>query len=107
MLKDHSQMSLQDETRRNAEAAWMRLEQVADPGAKGRANLHAPFEEGLRLATSISDLADSLEKQRPKDMPDKESQLYDKLLKRAQKLAEDTRTVFSVAQSDKFVYYVE
>jgi Rad3-related DNA helicase len=40
-------------------------------------------------------------------MPDKESQLYDKLLKRADKLAEDIRTVFSVAQPDKFVYYVE
>jgi Rad3-related DNA helicase len=107
MLKDHSLMSLQDEARRNAEAAWMLLEQVADPGIKGRANLHAPFEEGLRLATSLSDLADSLHKQRPKDLPDKESQLYDKLLKRTQNLAENIRTVFSVAQPDKFVYYIE
>jgi Rad3-related DNA helicase/serine/threonine protein kinase len=107
MLKDHSLMSLQDETRRNAEAAWMLLEQVADPGAKGRANLHAPFEEGLRLATSLSDLADSLHRQRPKDLPDKEGQLYDKLLKRTQNLAENIRTVFAVAQPDKFVYYVE
>jgi Rad3-related DNA helicase len=107
LLKDHSLASLQDETRRNAEAAWMLLEQVADPGAKGRANLNVPFEAGLRLATSISDLTDSLERQRPKEMPDKESQLYDKLLKRADKLAEDIRTVFSVAQPDKFVYYVE
>lgn len=107
LLKNHSLASLQDETRRSAEAAWMLLEQVADPGAKGRANLNVPFEAGLRLATSISDLADSLERQRPKEMPDKESQLYDKLLKRADKLAEDIRTVFSVAQPDKFVYYVE
>ena len=81
----------------------MLLEQVADPGAKGRANLNVPFEAGLRLATSIADLADSLERQRPKEMPDKESQLYDKLLKRADKLAEDIRTVFSVEQPDKFV----
>ena len=107
LLKVHSQASLQDETRRNAEAAWMLLEQVADPGAKGRTNLNEPFEAGLRLATSVSDLTDSLEKQRPKEMPDKESQLYDKLLKRADKLAKDIRTVFSVAQPDKFVYYVE
>ena len=92
---------------RNAQAMWLLLEQVANPGAKGRVNLDRPFEEGLRLATSISDLADSLRRQRPKDMPDKESQLYDKLLKRTQNLAENIRTVFSVAQSDKFVYYVE
>ncbi len=107
MLKDHSQGSLQDEAMRNAQAMWILLEQVANPGAKGRVNLSAPFEEGLRLASSISDLADSLRRQRPKDMPDKESQLYDKLLKRAQNLAENIRTVFSVAQPDKFVYYVE
>jgi Rad3-related DNA helicase/serine/threonine protein kinase len=107
MLRDHSQTSLQNEAMRNAQATWILLEQVADPGAKGRANLHAPFEEGLRLATSISDLANSLERQRPKDMPEKETQLYDKLLKRAQNLAENIRTVFSVAQPDQFVYYVE
>ncbi len=107
MLKDHSQASLQNEAMRNAQATWILLEQVADPGAKGRANLQAPFEEGLRLATSISDLANSLERQRPKDMPEKETQLYDKLLKRAHNLAENIRTVFSVAQPDQFVYYVE
>jgi Rad3-related DNA helicase/serine/threonine protein kinase len=107
MLKDHSQMSLQDEAMRNAQAMWLLLEQVANPGAKGRVNLDKPFEDGLRLASSISDLADSLRRQRPKDMPDKESQLYDKLLKRTQNLAESIRTVFSVAQPEKFVYYVE
>jgi Rad3-related DNA helicase/serine/threonine protein kinase len=107
MLRDHSLGSLQNEAVRSAQAAWLLLEQVANPGAKGRANLDEPFEEGLRLATSISDLADSLYKQRPNNMPEKESQLYDKLLKRTQNLAENIRTVFSVAQPDKFVYYVE
>ena len=86
---------------------WARLAQVADPGFKGRANLEAPLEEGLKLASVISDLADSLRKQRPKDLPEKEGQLYDKLLKRTQNLSENVRTVFSVAQPTKFVYYVE
>ncbi len=107
MLKDHSLLHLQDETLQAAEHMWSRLYQVANPGYKGRANLSEPLEEGLRLATRISDLADSLRKQRPKNLAEKEDQLYDKLVKRAQNLAENVRMVFSVAQPDKFVYYVE
>ncbi|HCI79830.1 MAG TPA: hypothetical protein DHW02_09075, partial [Ktedonobacter sp.] len=107
LLRNHSQLSLQDEAMRISAATWMRLSQVADPGYKGRINLEAPLEEGLKLATVIGDLADSLRKQRPKDLPDKEGQLYDKLLKRTQNLSENIRTVFSVAQPTQFVYYVE
>jgi Rad3-related DNA helicase/serine/threonine protein kinase len=107
MLKDHTLMSLQDETMRKAQEAWARLEQVANPGLRGRANLEAPLEEGLRLASVVSDLADSLRKQRPKDLPEKEGQLYDKLLKRTQNLSESLRTVFSLADTQKFVYYVD
>ncbi|MEO8955513.1 MAG: helicase C-terminal domain-containing protein [Ktedonobacteraceae bacterium] len=107
MLKDHSQLSLQDNANRELMHAWERLRLVADPGYKGRANLQAPFEEGLKLATAIADLADSLRKQRPKNMPEKEEQLFDKLLKRTQNLAQNIRTVFAVDQPDKFVYYVE
>jgi Rad3-related DNA helicase/serine/threonine protein kinase len=107
LLKDHSQLKLQDEATRLANSVWQHLALVADPGFKGRVNLEAPLEEGLRLATVIADLADSLRKQRPKDMPEKEGQLYDKLLKRTQNLAEHTRTVFSVGSPDKFVYYIE
>jgi Rad3-related DNA helicase/serine/threonine protein kinase len=106
-LKDHSLLHLQDETLQAAEHMWSRLYQVANPGYKGRVNLTEPLEEGLRLATRISDLADSLRKQRPKNLAEKEEQLYDKLVKRAQNLAENVRMVFSVAQPDKFVYYVE
>ena len=107
LLKNHSQLSLQDEANRQLGLTWQRLQQIADPGYKGRANLQAPLEEGLKLATAIADLADSLRKQRPKDLPDKESQLYDKLLKRTQNLAENIRIVFAADQPSKFVYYVE
>src|SRR5690242_3670415 len=107
MLKDHTLLRLQDETFQAAETMWARLYQVANPGYKGRINLEVPLEEGLRLATVISDLADSLRKQRPKDLPEKESNLYDKLLKRTENLALDIRMVFSVGQPGKFVYYVE
>ncbi len=87
--------------------AWERLALVADPGFKGRANLQAPLEEGLILATNISELADSLRQLRPEKLPEKEEQLYDKLLKRTSSLAENIRVVFSVNQLSKFVYYVE
>jgi len=107
VLRNHSQLSLQHDAMEQSTLVWARLAQVADPGFKGRANLEAPLEEGLKLSSIISDLADSLRKQRPKDLPDKEGQLYDKLLKRTQNLAENIRTVFSVAQPTKFVYYVE
>ena len=107
LLKQHSTLSLQDDANKAMMHAWERLRLVADPGYKGRANLHSPFEEGLKLATVITDLADSLRKQRPKDLPDRESQLYDKLQKRTQNLAQNIRTVFSVDQPNRFVYYVE
>ncbi|MDQ2717419.1 MAG: protein kinase [Chloroflexota bacterium] len=107
MLKDHSLIALQDDAVRASMTLWQHLEAVANPGASGRVNLREPVEEGLRLATIVSNLADSLRKQRPKDMPEKETSLYDKLLKRTQNLAEDIRTIFSVSQPEKFVYYVE
>ena len=107
MLKNYSLLSLQDDASQALMNTWQRLQQVADPGYKGRANLQAPLEEGLKLATVISDLADSLRKQRPKNLPEKEEQLYDKLLKRTQNLAANIRTVFAVDQPGNFVYYVE
>src|SRR5947209_4131619 len=107
MLKDHTLLSLQDEASKVLNNTWDRLKLVVDLGFKGRANLQSPIEEGLKLATVISELADSLRKQRPKDLPEKESQLYDKLLKRTQNLAHNIRTVFSADEPGKFVYYVE
>lgn len=107
VLKEHSSASLQDEANQAMMHAWDRLTQAADPGFKNRANLQAPLEEGLHLASIISHLGDSLFQQRPIDMPEKESQLYDKLLSRTRNLADNIRAVFSVDQPSKFVYYVE
>ncbi len=107
LLKDHSEVNLQDQAEAAMKSTWQQLQLVADPGYKGRANLLAPLEEGLKLASIIDDLAESLRKQRPKILPEKEDQLYDKLVTRTQNLAINIRVVFSVAQPDKFVYYVE
>ncbi|MBA2679274.1 MAG: protein kinase, partial [Ktedonobacteraceae bacterium] len=107
MLKDHSNLSLQDKAMQAAQLLWFRVEQIAEAAVKGRINLEAPVEEGLRLATAIADIVVSMEAQRPKDLSDKDDQLYEKLVKRAQNLAEGIRTVFAVADASKFVYYVE
>jgi Rad3-related DNA helicase/serine/threonine protein kinase len=107
MLKDHSLMSLQDEAFQASQQLWARVEHIAESSMKGRINLEKPLEEGLILASKIEDLTDSLRKQYPKNLPEKEEQLYEKLVKRAQNLAEELRIVFSVAQAEKLVYYIE
>jgi Rad3-related DNA helicase/serine/threonine protein kinase len=107
MLKDHSNLSLQDKAMQAAQLLWFRVEQIAEAAIKGRVNLEAPVEEGLKLATALADVVVSMEAQRPKDLSDKDDQLYEKLVKRAQNLAEGIRTVFAVADASKFVYYVE
>jgi Rad3-related DNA helicase len=107
MLKNHTSLSLQDETRATMNLAWEQLGRVADPGSKGRANLREPLQEGLGLASMVDKLADALRTGRPKDLDEKDEQLYDKLITRAQNLAGDIRLVFSVNQSEKYVYYVE
>jgi Rad3-related DNA helicase len=107
MLKDHSQISLQDDVDEAAKKTWNQLQMLADPGYKGRANLQTPIEEGLKLASMLLALKDSLLKQKPINLSEKDEQLYSKLVKRTQNLAENTRIVFSVDQPGKFVYYVE
>jgi len=107
MLKEHSSPELQDKVKQAQVDAWNRLRIEANPGPKNRVNLQTPFQEGLLLATALANLADSLRLQRPQDLPEKESQLYDKLLKRTQNLSENVRMVFAVNQPEKFIYYVE
>ena len=107
MLKTHTPPALQEETKATMNLAWERLAQIADPGAKGRANLKEPLQEGLGLASMVDKLADALRTGRPKDLDEKDEQLYDKLLTRAQNLAADIRIVFSVNQLEKYVYYIE
>ncbi len=107
MLKEHTPPALQEEARATMALAWERLLVVADPGFKGRANLKEPLQEGLGLSTVLTRLADALRTDRPKDLSERDDQLYDKLLSRAQNLADDVRKVFAVDQAGRFVYYVE
>lgn len=104
LLKDYTPAALQDETKGKMIGVWDRL---PDPGKKGRANLKEPLQEGLSLASTISQLAEALRTGRPKMLNEKDEQLYDKLISRAQNLADDIRMVFAVDQAEKYVYYVE
>ena len=106
-LQTNSSPELQQEVKAKAILAWDRLASVADPGAKGRSNLRGPLEEGLTLASTIDKLADSLEKEQPHFMIEKENILYARLIARTRTLASIIRAVFSVAQPEKYVYYVE
>jgi len=107
-LKQHSQADLQEEAKQTMTFAWERLARVSYTARyKGRVILQEPLEEGLRLATIITKLAESLRIQRPEYMEEPENTLYDKLIARTEGLAANIRKVFSVDQRDAYVYYIE
>ncbi len=88
-------------------AAWEALLRAVGPGQRGRQNLRAPLQEGLRLADRVEELALSLQRNRPLNLSDKDEQLFEKIVKRARSLASDLRTVFSVDDTENLVYYIE
>ena len=106
-LQTNSSPELQQEVKAKLILAWDRLASIADPGAKGRANLRGPLEEGLTLASAIDKLANSLEKEQPHFIVEKENILYNRLINRTRDLASNIRAVFSVDKPEKYVYYVE
>ena len=106
-LRDHvSSQKLQDATDADIRA-WNALARAMRPDARGRQHLTAPLEEGLRLASTMDDVASDLMFQRPDNLDDKEQQLYEKLVKRTRNLASDLRVVFGLKEPDERVYYVE
>jgi ATP-dependent DNA helicase DinG len=106
-VREHADASaVQRATAANAEA-WDALTLLADPGLRGRQTLTRPLEEGLRLASAVDDVARSLQEHRPDELDEKETALYDRVVKRARALAADLRTVFSLSDPAGHVYYVE
>ncbi|HYX49027.1 MAG TPA: ATP-dependent DNA helicase, partial [Ktedonobacteraceae bacterium] len=107
-LKLHSRADLQEEAKQTMKFAWDRLDYLMQASPyKGRVILQEPLQEGLRLATIIAKIADSLREQRPEYMEEPENSLYEKLLTRTDNLSEAIRKVFSVDQRDSYVYYIE
>ena len=87
--------------------AWNALNHMLRPDARGRQHLDEPLEEGLHLASVISDLAGGLSFGRPLNLEGKEEVLFEKLLARTRTLAADLRVVFGVKDPEERVYYVE
>ncbi len=106
-LRDHAEASAQQAVLEANGGAWDALARVLPWNAQGRQHLRAPLEEGLRLASTLDDLALSLGRNKPLNVDDKEEQLYEKLVKRARSLAMDARIAFAVAAPEERVYFVE
>jgi Rad3-related DNA helicase len=88
-------------------AAWDALLRAIGPMPRGRSKLDHPLPEGATLANRLDELAQSLQRNRPLNMSDKDEQLYEKVVKRARTLASDVKLVFAVGEPDERVYYVE
>jgi Rad3-related DNA helicase len=106
-LREHANPQAYQQTADANANVWAALERVVRPDARGRQNLTQPLEEGLRLASAVDDVANSLVFGRPENMDDKEEQLYEKLVKRTRNLAADLRIVFGVKTPEERVYYIE
>jgi Rad3-related DNA helicase len=106
-LRDHASQGAQLDAQGANELLWSALQRVTRPDARGRQVLTQPLEEGLRLASTIDALANSLQVNRPANQDDKEEQLYERLVKRTRSLAADLRVVFGMKSAQERVYYVE
>lgn len=106
-LQAHTPEKMRSEALREAAAVWDRLEAITLQDSSGRVSLTRPLEEGLRLASAISQLSVTLEHKKPRDMEKREAALYDKLVKQTRHLSEQLRLIFSVSEPGSYVYYVE
>lgn len=106
-LRDHADPTAQHEAMAANANLWDALEGLMGAGARDRQLLTQPLQEGLRLAATIETLGNSLEKNRPVNMTEKDEQLYERLIKRARTLAADLRTVFGEQKPDERVYFAE
>ena len=86
---------------------WSRLEEITHMGARSRAPLPGPLEEGLRLATALDDVKRQLQSRKPEVMDKAEEALYDKLVARVSNLVADLRLVLGMKDPENRVYYVE
>ncbi|HEX6819120.1 MAG TPA: ATP-dependent DNA helicase [Ktedonobacterales bacterium] len=106
-LRENSDAGVQQKVLEANAGTWDALAHRLRWNAPGRQQLGAPVEEGLRLASTLDDLAISLQRGKPITMDDKEEQLFEKLVKRTRSLALEARVAFAVAAPEERVYYVE
>lgn len=101
---------VKDDTRdvvnRLLQVLWERMEQKFIGAKSDTVPLTARVEEGLHLASSLDKVVKDLEKGKPMNLSEKEEDLYEKMVKRAENLASDIRRAFSV-ESSNHVYYLK
>jgi Rad3-related DNA helicase len=108
MLRANTLVKLQDAVLQATTRLWQELEsRFPVASSVNRVTLSAPIQEGLRLATSLGELVDDLRQRRPLFLAEKEEALYDKLVRRANTLSQEVRSVFSVEKPTSYVYYLE
>ncbi len=90
---------------RAAAAAWQELARRF-PANEQKVVLDAPVQEGLKLASLLDELASAFRKDKPDIADTKESKLYDKLVRRAERLADELRQVFTVKDTG-YVYFMQ
>jgi Rad3-related DNA helicase len=64
-------------------------------------------KKAVRLAASLTDLAEALRQQPPLSQTEKEAVLYQKLIQRTHNLAERVRWICAIDQPEEYVYYLE
>jgi Rad3-related DNA helicase len=86
---------------------WRILEDQLTEAQRKTLTLHAPNEDGLQLASLIEDLVQALKGQPPLFQTEQEEVLYQKVVTRAQNLADRVRQIFSYEEPERYVYYLE
>ncbi|HEY7780236.1 MAG TPA: helicase C-terminal domain-containing protein [Ktedonobacterales bacterium] len=106
-LREHADADKQQEATDANVRCWDAVNRRINATWRTKQPLAEPLEEGLRLATAIDDVAASLVRNAPREQDDRDTQLYEKLTKRARSLAADLRAVFGVPDPEGTVYYVD
>lgn len=112
LLKQHTSERIRLMVSDQAEILWQLLSQrFFKAGASTKIALNPPVEEGLTLASSVGKLAEELAEKKPVDLEvegrEKDSAVYDGLVERTQKLANELREVFSGNIKQNYVYSLE
>ena len=105
-VQAHTPENLYREVMQLTAQLWSRIEQTSF-GNASKVTFKQPVQEALQLATKLTDLADALRQMRPKDQTEKEAALYDKVIARAQNLANHIHLVFAVETAGSYVHYIE
>lgn len=105
-VKECAPPALYDEIERLGAHLWAQVEETQF-GSASKVTFTQPMSEAGPLVKKLRDLEHALRLNRPQEQTEKETVLYDKLLKRVANLANSYQTVFMVKGDGTFVHYLE